>query len=218
MYLCAVDSFNWLIVTKIFMLGEAGRYRREIYSDAMRGRDEFGEVEVTPELTAELEQLPRDERGRISDVDALRDVVRRHQPGDPASPVAGLARDLRLALGDKLRFSDDELDRILTFTSVGTPLARNGEVGWLEVGDAASGRRQLVTVGFRNRDDEDNHAVDVALGEMPDHDADEYLDAVDAAAQRVIGALESRHAPTPGSGRRPAKRQSIEDLYRDDVA
>ncbi|MDD2753396.1 MAG: hypothetical protein PHT44_02215 [Candidatus Portnoybacteria bacterium] len=124
-------------------------------------------------------------------------LTKKFQPGDPTNPDKEFAKELRLALAEKLGLeSDKQLDSLKFFISAGGPLDAHGVDGFvtLAVPVKNGGEREFM-VSFdvtRNPDKEEaQKAADLLIGgDIPDTSdsdfkEDEYLDIIGGYAEKI---------------------------------
>lgn len=141
-------------------------------------------------------------------------LSKKFQPGDPTNPVRVFAKELRLALADKLGLeSDAQLDKLKIFTTLGGPLDAHGIDGFVSfLCPADNGGEKEVMVSFdvtRNPEkDEAPKAADLLIGgDIPDpsddnYKEDEYLDVIEGYAGKMAQIIqEKRQEPWQGETR-----------------
>lgn len=175
--------------------------------------DLLGKIDTeNPLFQAELEKLQKAaiSRGyhpKQADSLPFREAVelsKKFQPADPTNPQKDFAREMRLALAEKLGLeSDQDMDRLKFYTSVGGPLDAHGIDGFISfVCPMGENREREVMVSFditKNPDKEEAiKAADLLIGgDIPDtSDEDykegEYLKVIDGYARQISQIIQEK--------------------------
>ncbi|HRY52648.1 MAG TPA: hypothetical protein P5089_02220 [Candidatus Portnoybacteria bacterium] len=123
------------------------------------------------------------------------ELTKKFQPGDPTNPQKDFAREMRLALAERLGLeSDAEMNRLKFYTSVGGPLDAHGIDGFFVFSYVdKEGRTKECAVSFdvtKNPNKDEAAKADLLIGgDVPDpSDADfsedEYLKKIEEYAKR----------------------------------
>lgn len=137
-------------------------------------------------LKSETERFRREDGFRI---------VREFYGGDPKNPAQQIARDIRLAVAEQLELEDDaDIDRLLYYTAVGTPLDEyHGIDAWIEYKDS-EGQVAMATLDVTLNKEKMafGHKADVLIGEIPDAQKDEdgYLEIIDSCAEQIANSIQ----------------------------
>ncbi len=130
------------------------------------------------------------------------EITKEYQPWDPTNPNKEFAKELRLALAEKLRLkTDEDLERIKFFTAVGGPLDAHGIDCFItyKAKTGRGGKEYIVSYDVtKNPDKEILKGADLFIeGDVPDpsdSDFDEakYLKVVDDYAQKSLSILRAK--------------------------
>jgi hypothetical protein len=123
------------------------------------------------------------------------ELTKKFQPSDPTNPQKDFAREMRLSLAEKLNLeSDEDMNRLKFFTSVGGPLDAHGIDGFFVFSYTdKDGRTKECAVSFdvtRNpKKDEATKADFLIGGDIPDPSDDgfnekDYLEKIDDYAEK----------------------------------
>jgi hypothetical protein len=172
--------------------GESGsRFESQRYTGRQHEYALFGEVNVKdPAYLADLAKVIKPD-GYVNFKDAV-ELVKKHQPYDPANPKKDFYRELLIAVQDKLGVDPDKQpDAIRVYTAVGTPLDhKHGTDAFITLSE--HGRETLVTLDASLRPEkiQEGWKADVMIGEVPDAENDDaYLDAIDGFAAQISKKL-----------------------------
>jgi len=167
------------------MYGGERKFGRDLETGRMLENSYFGEVPVTEEMRREFRSLEEEHGGRIPAAEMF-GVVRKHQVDDPENPRRDLPREIRLAVADRLKVSEDDLDNVKFYSAVGTPVDHLlGVDAWIEYDDPSREVSAIGTMDVTYRQDkiQEGHKADVVFGELSDINSDEYLDEVEDIAR-----------------------------------
>jgi hypothetical protein len=123
------------------------------------------------------------------------EITKKFQPGDPTNPQKDFAREIRLALAERLGLeTDEDMNRLKFYTSVGGPLDRHGIDGFFTFSYVdEEGHQKECGVSFdvtRNPNKDEAPKADFLIGgDVPDPSdkdfkEDEYLKKIDEYAEK----------------------------------
>jgi len=188
-------------------------FDRNCYTGKEYEYDLLGKLDTdNPAFQSELKKLQsaavnRGYHPRQADSLPYREAValsKKFQPGDPTNPVRAFAKELRLALAEKLGLeSDEQMDKLKIFTTLGGPLDAHGVDGFISYAcPADNGGEREVTVSFdvtRNPiKDEAPKAADLLIGgDIPDpsdenYKEDEYLGVIEGYAGKMARIIQEK--------------------------
>lgn len=188
------------------------RLSQNRYSGKEYEFDLVGEIKIDdPAYKQELAKLQEAVRARgyqpkRSDSLPFREAVeltKKFQPGDPTNPQKDFAREIRLALAEKLGLENDqEMNRLKFYTSVGSPLDAHGIDGFFTFSYIdAQGYPKECVVSFdvtRNPDKDETLRADLLIGgDIPDpsdqgFNEKEYLKKIDEYAAEGSAVLREK--------------------------
>lgn len=132
------------------------------------------------------------------------ELTKKFQPSDPTNPQKAFAKELRLALADKLGLeSDEQLDKLKIFTSLRGPLDAHGIDGFISfLCPAGKDGEQEVMVSFdvtkNPNKDEVRKAADMLIGgDIPDpsdegYKEKDYLEIIDRYAGEMAEIIQQK--------------------------
>jgi len=131
------------------------------------------------------------------------EITKKFQPGDPTNPKKDFAREIRLALAEKLGLeSDEEMNRLKFYTSVGGPLDLHGIDGFFTFSYVdKEGRQKECGVSFditRNPNKDEAVKADFLIGgDIPDPSDDgfkeaDYLKKIDEYAEKSSSIFQEK--------------------------
>lgn len=123
------------------------------------------------------------------------EITKKFQPGDPTNPKKDFAREIRLALAERLGLeSDEDMNRLKFYTSVGGPLDLHGIDGFFTFSYVdGEGHQKECGVSFditRNPNKDEAMKADFLIGgDIPDPSDDDfkeedYLKKIDEYAEK----------------------------------
>jgi len=175
--------------------------------------DLLGKLDTeNPAFRAELKKLQeaavnRGYHPKQADSLPFREAValsKKFQPSDPTNPVREFAKELRLALADKLGLeSDEQLDKLKIFTTLGGPLDAHGVDGFVSfICAVGNGGEREFLVSFDvtknpNKDEAPKAAELLIGGDIPDpgdenYKEEEYLKIIDGYAGKMSEILQGK--------------------------
>jgi|GEM_PF-1148674 len=180
-------------------------FESQFYTGRMAEADLLGEVRISmPEYIAAFRKRSA-EGGYVKYADAI-ELAKRFQPADPTNPDKDFARELRMAIADRLIadgvITEAERDRVKYFTAVKTPLdILHGVDAFVEL-DRPNGRPERVTLDLSLRDEKVVGKADLVVRaqDIPDDPENEsYLPSIGTYAERIARRLEEEAGRTkPG--------------------
>lgn len=130
------------------------------------------------------------------------EITKRFQPGDPTNPEQDFAREMRLALAEKLGLdSDEQMDQLKFFTSVRGPLDLHGIDAFFTFSYLDNeGRTKECMVSLdvtRNPKKDDSRADVLIAGDVPDpsdagFNEKEYLAIIEKYAAQCAGIIKEK--------------------------
>lgn len=157
----------------------------------------MGKAIVDPRFIKELAKLPHGRGRRFrNDEDVFR-LYQKYYLGDPTNPAGIHAKELKLAVGDALGLSEDELDHLKFYSTLKTPIdAMMGVDGFLAYQESQKKPDHFVTLDatLRREKVKKGGKADVIIGELPDavQEEDAYFEAIEKYARQIALMLQSR--------------------------
>lgn len=189
------------------------KFNRENYTGKEYECDLLGTIDTAdPAFQAELKKMQeaairRGYRPGRPDSLPLKEAValsKEFQPGDPTNPDKAFAKELRLALAEKLGLeSDEQLDKLKIFTSLRGPLDAHGIDGFITfLCPAGESGEEEIMVSFdvtKNPDkDEPIKAADMLIGgDIPDpsdegYKEKDYLEIISKYAEEAAEVIQEK--------------------------
>lgn len=170
-------------------------------------RDLFDSMPISnPDFMAEMAKLKAEteSRGGKPSLSRLQELTEKFQPADPTNPNKDFARELRLAVAEKLGLkTDEEMNQLGFFTAVKGPMdyqfGFDGYLAFSYVDKQGWTRRCMVSLdATRNpQKDEPPRADILVAGDVPDPSDDDfkednYLKKIDEYAAQVARLFQEK--------------------------